>query len=153
MGKTHQRKLEANARYRKRNREDVLYHKRNARLRRFGLEPEDLTRMLEIQEYKCACCGEGPLLREGKTNLSAHIDHFTSEKHIVGGKVSNKISKSQRDAMKVWSSVPELADPHDPTLHGPVRRFTQWELDQINLLVRQGRSEADAIKQIKDGPK
>ncbi len=73
--KTPQRKLEANKRYRERNREAVLYHKRNNRLRRFGMEPEDLTKMLEAQDYRCAICNDGPLTRDGKTNLSAHIDH------------------------------------------------------------------------------
>lgn len=73
--KTPQRKLDANRRYRERNREAVLYHKRNTRLRRLGLEPEDLTQMLREQGHKCAICGDGPLAREGKTNLCAHIDH------------------------------------------------------------------------------
>lgn len=45
--KTPIRILEKNRRWRERNREAVLYHKRNSRLRRFGLEPDDLTRMLE----------------------------------------------------------------------------------------------------------
>lgn len=75
MNKTPLRKLEANRRYRERNREAVLYHKRNARLRRHGMEPADLTAMLETQDYKCGICGIGPLLREGKALLSAHIDH------------------------------------------------------------------------------
>jgi ferredoxin-like protein FixX len=75
MNKTPQSILDKNARYRSRNREAVLYHKRNNRLRRFGLQPEDLTRMLETQNYKCAVCGKGPLLREGRSNLSSHLDH------------------------------------------------------------------------------
>lgn len=61
--------------YRKRNAEAIAYHKGNARLRRFGLEPEDLTRMLVEQGYKCKICGIGPLLRNGKSNLSSHLDH------------------------------------------------------------------------------
>lgn len=73
--KTPTAKLETNRRYRERNREAVLYHKRNARLRRFGLEPEDLTRMLDEQGHACAICSKGPLLREGKGAMSAHIDH------------------------------------------------------------------------------
>jgi len=51
--KTPQRKLDANRRYRERYREAVLYHKRNARLRRFGMEPEDLDQML-TKEAPCA---------------------------------------------------------------------------------------------------
>lgn len=73
--KTLQRKLDANKQYRSRNRESVLYHKRNNRLRRFGLQPEDLTGMLIAQKYKCLICDTGPLIREGRSNLSAHIDH------------------------------------------------------------------------------
>lgn len=61
--------------YRKRNKEAIAYHKGNARLRRFGLEPEDLTAMLERQDSKCAICGVGPLERNGKKNLSSHLDH------------------------------------------------------------------------------
>ena len=72
--KTPARILEKNRRYRVRNREAVLYHKRNARLRRFGLEPEDLTRMLEQQHYKCLLC-EIPIIREGRGTNSAHLDH------------------------------------------------------------------------------
>lgn len=67
--------MERNRAYRIRNREAVLYHKRNARLRRFGLEPEDLDGMLVKQDYKCAICGNGPLLRDGRALLSAHLDH------------------------------------------------------------------------------
>lgn len=61
--------------YRERNKEAIAYHKSNARLRRFGLEPEDLTEMLNNQNFKCKICGEGPLTRNGKTNLSSHLDH------------------------------------------------------------------------------
>jgi hypothetical protein len=73
--KTPQKVLDQNKRYRERNREAILYHKRNARLRRFGLEPEDLTRMLEEQAYKCAICDGGPLSREGQQQWSSHLDH------------------------------------------------------------------------------
>jgi DNA-directed RNA polymerase subunit RPC12/RpoP len=73
--KTPIKKLETNRRYRQRNREAVLYHKRNARLRRFGLEPEDLTELLEKQDYKCAACGKGPLERDGRKSMSACLDH------------------------------------------------------------------------------
>jgi hypothetical protein len=66
--------LEKNRRYRIRNREAVLYHKRNARLRRFGLEPEDLTKMLEEQNYQCLICRR-KLEREGRKLTSAHLDH------------------------------------------------------------------------------
>ena len=73
--KTPERKLAANRRYRDRNREAVLYHKRNARLRRFGWEPADLTEALERQDYCCAVCKKGPLSWAGRSNMSAHIDH------------------------------------------------------------------------------
>lgn len=66
--------LEKNKRYRLRNREAILYHKRNARLRRFGLEPEDLTWMLEKQNYQCLIC-KRQLQREGRKVDSAHLDH------------------------------------------------------------------------------
>lgn len=72
--KTSPARLAANARYRRRNRAAILYHKRNARLRRFGLEPEDLTRMLESQNYRCFVCGLA-LLREGRKGNSANLDH------------------------------------------------------------------------------
>ena len=75
MLKTPFAKLQRNRAYRLKHREAILYHKRNNRLRRFGLQPTDLTRMLEEQAHCCKVCGIGPLLREGKTNLSAHIDH------------------------------------------------------------------------------
>ena len=74
MAATSAKKLASNKRYRERNRKAVLYHKRNARLRRFGLEPEDLTEMLEKQEYKCLLC-ERLLVREGRALNSAHLDH------------------------------------------------------------------------------
>lgn len=77
--KTPQRKLDSNRRYRERNREAVLYHKRNARLRRFGLEPEDLTRMLLEQDHKCRICFM-PLQREGRGSDSSHLDHC----HVCG---------------------------------------------------------------------
>jgi hypothetical protein len=73
--KTPQHVLDKNKLYRVRNAEAIKYHKSNARLRRFGLEPEDLTRMLEEQEYKCRICGSGPLLRNGLQALSANLDH------------------------------------------------------------------------------
>lgn len=76
--KTSQKKLDSNRRYRERNRETILYHKKNNRLRRFGLEPEDLTKMLEEQGYKCLICKGGPLLREGRSQWSANIDHCHS---------------------------------------------------------------------------
>lgn len=74
MSKTPQRKLDANRRYRFRNRDAVLYHKRNARLRRFGLEPEDLTRMLKEQNHQCLLCAR-TLARDGRNSNSAHLDH------------------------------------------------------------------------------
>jgi len=74
MNKTPQRILDKNKRYRERNKEAILYHKRNARLRRFGLEPEDLTNMLEKQNYSCLICGR-KLEREGRKLNSAHLDH------------------------------------------------------------------------------
>ena len=77
MNKTPDRILENNRRYRERNREAVLYHKRNNRLRRFGLEPKDLTEMLEDQEYKCLIC-KREIIREGRAGNSAHIDHCHS---------------------------------------------------------------------------
>lgn len=73
--KTSQKRLHQNAEYRKRNREAILYHKRNNRLRRFGLQPADLDRMLLDQDYKCAICNIGPLKREGRSRMSAHLDH------------------------------------------------------------------------------
>lgn len=76
--KTPQRKLDANKRYRSRNLEAIAYHKKNARLRRFGLEPEDLTKMLEDQNALCYICKKGPLSREGKTQWSANLDHCHS---------------------------------------------------------------------------
>lgn len=72
--KTTEKRREASRRYRERNREAVLYHKRNARLRRFGLEPADLTRMLDEQQHACLICARA-LRREGRGSDSAHIDH------------------------------------------------------------------------------
>jgi len=77
LNKTPQRKLDMNTRYRERNREAILYHKRNARLRRFGLEPSDLDRMLLEQNNQCAICGL-TLIRDGRQTNSAHIDHCHS---------------------------------------------------------------------------
>jgi hypothetical protein len=82
--KTPKKKLEANKRYRLRNREAILYHKKNNRLRRFGLEPEDLDRMLKEQDYKCLVCGIGPLTREGRELLSSHLDHCHDCKKLRG---------------------------------------------------------------------
>jgi|ERR1017187_3428395 hypothetical protein len=72
--KTSQKKLDSNKKYRESHREAILYHKRNNRLRRFGMQPCDLDHMLIMQDYKCAICGI-ILQREGKQNSSAHIDH------------------------------------------------------------------------------
>lgn len=82
--KTSAKKLASNKRWRQRNTAAVAYHKRNARLRRFGLEPDDLDAMLVSQDFKCACCDDGPLLREGKGQWSAHIDHCHTSGNVRG---------------------------------------------------------------------
>jgi hypothetical protein len=102
--KTPQKKLESNRRYRERNREAVLYHKRNNRLRRFGLEPEDLDKMLIEQDYKCLICGRGPLQREGRGAFSAHIDHCHS-----CGKVRGLLCKRCNTLLGMIESNEEMA--------------------------------------------
>ena len=84
MNKTPQWKLEANKRWRDKNKDTIAYNKRNSRLRRFGLTPESLVNMLEDQDSVCMICKEGPLELEGKINLSVHIDHCHSCGEVRG---------------------------------------------------------------------